>query len=556
MRRVIAGRWALHNIDHRPRGALAAPCSSPRLQRARGLAGPPPGAPTWPGIGSRATCSRRARRRATATLNSSGLGSSQVRQGGVLRRCTDDRSCCTATTGRQGQVRCHRAHPPPPAAPLQFRPSHLLPVPLVQLTLCPTRCLHGAGQSMGAPPGGYANGPAPGMRPPGPPGAAPMAPAQLAGQMQQMKLGAAPPGAAVPGMRPPGAAGPPGTAPPGPRPMGPPGAAPGAPLARPGMPLQQQQQQQLQSPTNGYLAGGAAPAGFPQQQQPRPPAAAPGMRPMGAPPGVRPAAGFGVPPGGVRPPGPPGPAGAPAAAAAVRPPGPAGMPHPGMPGPAGGLAPRPPAMGAPGMPGAALPGAAPAVPGFSTPRKDGPQQQQQPHGTPPPYALQMASPSPTKRAGQLGAMPGQPGMPQQGALGALDSSNGCATASLPVSVDGLFACFYPMPAGRLACPNCSCMCRPTPTHARLPAAASGTAPGHAPGAGAHAGAATHAGYGTAWPAAANGWHARQAASDAGKHVAAGHGASHAGRHAAAAAAADADRHGARHGSGRTCSQQD
>lgn len=31
-------------------------------------------------------------------------------------------------------------------------------------------------------------------------------------------------------------------------------------------------------------------------------------------------------------------------------------------------------------------------------------QQQAPHGTPPPFALQVASPSPTKRAGGMGGM--------------------------------------------------------------------------------------------------------------------------------------------------------
>lgn len=59
------------------------------------------------------------------------------------------------------------------------------------------------------------------------------------------------------------------------------------------------------------------------------------------------------------------------------------------------------------------------MPGYSTPRKADVPPQQQPHGTPPPFALQMSSPSPTKRGapqppvGGFGGLPGQPMMQQQ-----------------------------------------------------------------------------------------------------------------------------------------------
>ena len=168
-------------------------------------------------------------------------------------------------------------------------------------------------------------------------------------------------------------------------------------------------QQQPAGPANGYPQQHSQP--HPQQQQPvggmlqRPPAMpgmAPGMRPpvqQQQPP--MPAAGSGMrlPPGAAG--GMPRP-GMPAGGLAPRP-AMGGMPGPGMV-PGGGLAPRPSSMGLGGMQQQQQPGAGSG--GYGTPTKAaGALQQQQPHGTPPPFSLQMSTPSPTKLRG---GMPGQP----------------------------------------------------------------------------------------------------------------------------------------------------
>lgn len=291
-----------------------------------------------------------------------------------------------------------------------------------------------AGQPYGAAPKS-ANGP-PTPRPPG--GVAP-----LAGQMQQMKLGGAPMPAPQPGMPPMGV-----------RPAGLPVAAPGHGMPRPAGP----------PGTNGFAARPAAPSAFQQQQQR--PAGVPGTMPGGVPP---PAAAA-PPPGAVRPP-----AAAPVPGMRLPVPGmTAGPQQPGMPGP-GGLAPRPlggmplqqqpgglrppmPGMQQPSMqqPGTQQPLASTASGGFSTPRKSQQQQQQQePYGTPPPFALQVASPSPTKRAGMATAVGGM--QPAGGQLGqqAMQGEHdlGCCSAWTACGKGGKGACSAE-PRAPLVCRGC------------------------------------------------------------------------------------------------------
>ncbi|PSC68317.1 transport Sec24-like protein [Micractinium conductrix] len=132
------------------------------------------------------------------------------------------------------------------------------------------------------------------------------------------------------------------------------------------------------------------------------PAPQPGMPPMGVRPAGLPVAapGHGMP----RPAGPPGTNGF-----AARPAAPSAFQQQQQ---------RPAGMQQPSMqqPGTQQPLASTASGGFSTPRKSQQQQQQQePYGTPPPFALQVASPSPTKRAGMATAVGGM--QPAGGQLG-------------------------------------------------------------------------------------------------------------------------------------------
>eukprot|EP00887_Chlorella_sp_A99_P006404 scaffold3.g6404.t1 len=223
-----------------------------------------------------------------------------------------------------------------------------------------------------------------GPRPPGPmvgvqrPGlAAPAAPAAAVPRLATAPAAAAVgfpvrPAAPASGLvRPPAAGG-----------LAPPGAVwPAGVVRPPGL----QPQPRPGAPPHAAGAPSSVPNGYPGHPAAAAPQIRPGAVPLARPPGAH--------PGGLAAPQHPQypPAAAPAAAAP--PPGPGGL-----------LAPRPPGFGAP----AAAPAAAPGVgSGVSTPTKAS---FQQPHpgaapASPPPYSLQVASPSPVK-PGQLGSARG------------------------------------------------------------------------------------------------------------------------------------------------------